>query len=219
MDKEIDLMKKKKIKKCQYGYIRHEKKKQFFFTLIAFCCCAGIFVLGLALNKFEKTNIFTIIAVLGMLPTVKLLIRYIVFFPYKSVSDTEYAAVISMLPNHAPTENLLIDCVFTTRERIMNLDFVVVTDHMVYGLVGKKSRKKADYIQKTEEVLTNCIRGWGFSNKIALCTDIKTFERMLKSYGMEYTVSGSDGKEDSGDGAKRGSDSENLIRELKVLAI
>ena len=77
MEKE---KKKRPAKGCP-GYIDAQKKSRIMKTLLYVLIGIAIFVLGLCLNKFEKSNIFTVIAVLMVLPAAKALISVIVLLP------------------------------------------------------------------------------------------------------------------------------------------
>ena len=46
------------------GYIDSKKRFELLMALVLLIIAAGIFVMGLALNKWEKGNIFTVIAAL-----------------------------------------------------------------------------------------------------------------------------------------------------------
>ena len=57
-----------KIRKGDYGYIRREKKKRLLVTLGLFVLPAIVFIVGLVLADGNKSNIFTVVAVVGGLP-------------------------------------------------------------------------------------------------------------------------------------------------------
>ena len=57
-----------KIRKGDYGYIRREKKKRLLVTLGLFVLPAIVFIVGLVLADGNKSNIFTVVAVVGCLP-------------------------------------------------------------------------------------------------------------------------------------------------------
>ena len=54
-----------KIRKGDYGYIRREKKKRLLVTLGLFVLPAIVFIVGLVLADGNKSNIFTVVAVVG----------------------------------------------------------------------------------------------------------------------------------------------------------
>lgn len=57
-----------KIRKGDYGYIRRERKKRLLVTLGLFVLPAIVFIVGLVLADGNKSNIFTVVAVVGCLP-------------------------------------------------------------------------------------------------------------------------------------------------------
>lgn len=126
-----------KIERGDFGYIQARKRKALLGTILMAVIGVAIFVTGLLLNKMSNRNVFTIIAVLFVLPGAKFLVAYIVTFPYQSVSRERYDKVKSAL-----TENMTLytDLVITSSEKVMHLDFIAVGNGQVIGLVGPKSR-------------------------------------------------------------------------------
>ena len=138
--------------KGNFNYIDSRRKSQLFKSILAFGICLSIFLLGLALNNNSKNNIFTIFAVLGVLPSTKILISYILLIPYHSVSKELYEKVKPNVP-----ENVVFytDVVFTSEERSMMLDFVAIDRHFLIGYRQPRMKKK-DVIEekKNKEKLT-----------------------------------------------------------------
>ena len=54
--------------KGEYGYITKSKKLDIIKMLIYIGIAAAIFIIGLFLNKMSYQNIFTIVAILFVLP-------------------------------------------------------------------------------------------------------------------------------------------------------
>lgn len=71
-------------KRGEYGYIAARKKKTLLGTIIIALIGVAIFLVGLFLNKMSNRNLFTIIAVLAVLPAAKQLVAFIVLFPFKT---------------------------------------------------------------------------------------------------------------------------------------
>ena len=90
-----DRIKKQRISKGEHGYIKSKKQSKLRQTILMFSIAASIYVIGLALNKWENTNIFTIIAALWVLPSAKFLVNFIVLAPYHTVPDKQYEKVSS----------------------------------------------------------------------------------------------------------------------------
>ena len=110
------------LERGSFEYIKKKKKKHMSAMLLQILAGVIIFVIGLLLNKYDKVNICTVVAILMVLPAAKHLVEFIVMFPYKSVTRERY-------------------------DKVMDLDFVIITDNQVLGLIGKKDQD-AGYIEK-----------------------------------------------------------------------
>ena len=157
-----------KIERGDFGYIQARKRKALLGTILMAVIGVAIFVTGLLLNKMSNRSVFTIIAVLFVLPGAKFLVAYIVTFPYQSVSRERYDKVKSAL-----TENMTLytDLVITSSEKVMHLDFIAVGNGQVIGLVGPKKQDIA-YIRK---YLTGGVQNWGTGYKVKIVDNEKTF--------------------------------------------
>lgn len=128
----------KRIERCEYGRINAEKRKNIIGALSMVLIGIGIFVLGLCLNKFEKTNIFTVVAVLFVLPMARYLTTVIVLLPYKTPEKSLYEQVKSSAPEGSI---LFSDYVFTSGERAMGMAFFVITGNELVGLAMSEKEK------------------------------------------------------------------------------
>ncbi len=157
-----------KVKRGDFGYIKAKKKKSLCGTLVMACIGIAIFLIGLFLNKMSNRNIFTVIAVLFVLPGAKSLVAYIVAFPYHSVEKERYEKVKKALP-----ENMVLytDLVITSSEKVMNLDFAAVGNKQVIGLIGPKE-KELSYIRT---YLGKGVSNWGEGYKVKIVDSEKLF--------------------------------------------
>lgn len=141
-----------------FGYIKKKKKRQIFLILLFMVIAVVMFVTGLLLNKFNRANMCTVLSILMVLPMTKMLVTYIVLFPYKTVPKETYDKV-----NDAAGENAVVmaDMVITSPDKPMNLDFVIITDNQVIGMLGRKKQDIA-YIENflKESLKTNKIEGF-----------------------------------------------------------
>ena len=110
-----------KAKRGDFGYINNRKKRTLTIAIIYSAISIGIYVLGLVLNHMSRQNLFTVIAVLGVLPIVKQIVGFVVVFPYHSVTEEQYQKVQKALPERM---ELMTDLVITSSEKIMHLDFL-----------------------------------------------------------------------------------------------
>lgn len=127
----------KRVEKGDFGYISSEKRKYLFRIILYLFIAAGIFVLGLLLNKFSKANIFTVLAILMVLPWARAVVGYVVFIPYKSVSRERYDKVKALVSEN---QRLYADMVVTSPETSMGLDFLVKGNGAVIGLMCKAKK-------------------------------------------------------------------------------
>lgn len=157
-----------KIKRGEFGYIKARKRRALLGTLLMALLGIAVFLTGLFLNKMSNQNIFTVIAVLFVLPGAKHLVAYIVTFPYHSVERERYEKAKKALPEGM---QLYTDLVITSPEKVMNLDFAAVGNGHVICLLGKQKQEIA-YIRK---YLTEGVRNWGSGYKVRILESEKTF--------------------------------------------
>ncbi len=166
MEKDVKATKevmKGPIYKGSYRYIERKKKEYILKTLLYVGIGVFIYIIGLCLNKFQSNNIFTILAILMVLPTAKALVAVAVFWPFQSVSYDRihqiYSILASNFPDIAPIDtvmrqpdaiegklNVYFDMVYTSSEKVMNLDALVVTGSRMIGLTGRE-KPKLTYLQ------------------------------------------------------------------------
>ncbi len=162
-----------KVSKGEHGYISKRKKAQLIKTILYFVISASIFIIGLALNDWDKSNIFTIIAVLGVLPASKMMISFIILAPYHSVEDAMYERLIV----NAKQEDVVYnDIVLTSQQKVMNLAILVIAGNKAIGLIGKKNENRT-YI---ETYLNKGFESHGFALKAKIYEDEASFVHQLK---------------------------------------
>lgn len=168
--------------KGEHGYINQRKKKQLIKTLIMFFIAASIFVLGLALNKWEKANVFTIIAALFVLPSTKVLVNYILLAPYHSVSDDVYQRLIKVLSEE---DTMYTDMVFTSEQKVMNLAMLVIRGNQIIGLIGRE-KENDQYIK---QYLSTRLAALGYSFQVHIVkSETEFISRVTKASRTEVTT-------------------------------
>ena len=98
--------------KGSYGYIRQQKILTILSTLLLFALALGFFFVGYYTTGTKK-NLFTVVAILGILPAAKSMVRAIMFLRYASLKkDTYdlYAERCAVLP-------VLYENILTTSQR------------------------------------------------------------------------------------------------------
>lgn len=173
---------KLEIEKGSFGYIKRKKKRQILLVFLMLFIAAVMFITGLFLNKFDKSNLCTMLAILMVLPMAKFFVIFVVLFPYKSVSRERYNAVSEKV---AGETILMADMVITSPDISMNLDFIIITDNQVLGLAGKKKQDIKyieDYLKKTLE--SNKLDGF----TVRIFDDEKQFEKCIPDRHFEKNV-------------------------------
>ena len=87
------------LEKGSFEYIKKKKKRKIIMVVAIIVIAAAIFGIGLLLNKMSRANIFTVLAILCVLPWAKQLVALIVLFPYHSVSRERYDKARKCLEN------------------------------------------------------------------------------------------------------------------------
>ncbi|MDR1700108.1 MAG: hypothetical protein LBR68_02860 [Lachnoclostridium sp.] len=138
----------KKIRKNEYGYIKYEKKRRMLMLLIYICIGITIFVVGYIINKGNKANLFTILAFLSVLPAAKRLVELIVILPYQTPPPEQYEQIKTKIGQDAV---LLCDYVFTSKDKVMSLDFLIIEKGTIIGVTSHKKQNMTylrDYLTK-----------------------------------------------------------------------
>ena len=167
-----------KIQKGDCGYISNRKKKALMGVLLMAAAGLAVFIAGLLLNKMSNRNIFSVIAVLFVLPGAKYLVRFIVAFPYHSVDKQLYTKVKEHTANKM---QLYADMLITTPEKVMYLEFIAVgSKHIVALATGKK--QEIQYIRK---YLSDGVANWGEGYKIKILDNERSFLREIDNVEVQ----------------------------------
>ena len=113
-----------------------------------FACCIGIYLIGYLTLKTNK-NIWTIIAILGVLPASKSAVSMIMFIRYKSIDETTYNAILNVKGNIP----VIYELVFTTNEKSYYIKSAACSDSTVIMYTDEKP----DKIKEITEHVNNCI--------------------------------------------------------------
>ena len=147
----------KRIEKGTPGYLDYKKKVEIIRTVIYFLLVAAIFTLGYVQTK-TRSNLLTVVAILGCLPAANALVGVITRFPYASVDQK----LVHEVDTKAPHTTRVYDLVLTTREKIMPVECVVISNGTVFGYTDSK---KVDL-----NVLSKHIRDMMTQNRLSYST-------------------------------------------------
>lgn len=168
---------KKPTTKGSFEYIKNRKKRQLLLTILMFGIAFGIFALGLVLNKFSKANLFTVLAVLLVLPSSKMLISFIILIPFHSVSKERYDAVVQAVSEGV---NVWTDVVFSSTEKVMMLDFMVVDHHYLICYTSQKEKLKM-----MEDYLRTSITKRDYKYQVEIYDDFERFTKRISKLQLE----------------------------------
>lgn len=163
-----------KIKKGEAGYIHSQKKKRAGYTIFLFAVSMLVFVTGY-LTTHTRNNVLTIVAVLGCLPAAKSAVGWIVLLPYHSIEETK----LRELEVKSPLVLKAYDLVLTSREKIMPVDAIAVSGHLVCGYISH-TKVPADY---TEKYIRNILKDNHYEKMtVKIFSDYKAF--LSRAEGM-----------------------------------
>ena len=182
-------MKKQKLERGEYGYLKQRKNKALIGTVLMVLIGVAIFGLGLLLNKMEATNIFTVVAICMVMPAAKFFVSYVVMFPYQPITPE----TMERLASYAKAgDTVLYDVVFTSLEKVMHLDCIFVTGHQI---IGYTSRAK-DNIQIMQEYLKKECKLRCISYAVYIVAEEKQIKDRMKLRGEETAETNTQAKEE-----------------------
>ena len=132
-----------KINKGEYGYVSSQRRRVFVITLILYACALLIYFIGYY-TLHTARNIWTIVAVLSILPASKSLVNLIMFMRFKSLDRAaydEYMTACGDLP-------VIFEIPFTTYEKTYFVDAVVCRNNTVAACYLKSAGRKFTHEQE-----------------------------------------------------------------------
>lgn len=121
-------MKKKKVAKGQFGYVKAQRVAVTVRTVLMFALSLAIFGMGVW-SAGSKKNLLTVVAVLGCLPASKSTVNMIMFLKAKGCSGK----VKEQVSRCGEGLVQLYDMVFTSYEKNYQVSHMVIKGHVVCG--------------------------------------------------------------------------------------
>lgn len=159
-----------KINKCEPGYISNQKKKNSLLLLMWVAIGIAIFIGGY-MFLHTRANIFTVLAVLMVLPGAKRIVALVVFLKKKGVTNEQFEAV-----SNKTRGLVLTDYVFTSTERVMHLDFVVIENDYVYAKMSDTTKQDVEHMKK---YFTDSVHGVGDFYKVKFVDTQNSLEKNI----------------------------------------
>ena len=172
----------KKYNKFEKGYLTFRKRKLFLNVALNVLAAVIIFIIGLFLNKMQAKNIFSVLALLFVLPVGRSLATFFILMPYKEMKDRDLLKVKEGIEGKGI---LLYSPVFTSSEHVMHLDLIAVFKGRVIAYKGKDgttARNEYDYKKKTEaakDYIDKHLKNQGRGDNIVVYSD---FEKFIKAF-------------------------------------
>jgi len=171
-------MKYLRTEKGIFGYIKKQRVIEIIKTVFMFACAIGLYLIGFITLKTNK-SIWTILAVLSILPAAKSAVNMIMFIRFSSISNDDYL-LIDKSHGSIPVK---YEYVFTTSEKSYYVTSAACCDNTVIVLLDNKKagKNKNQRPQELKNHIMAAIEREGFSGySLKIYTDINDYVRRLK---------------------------------------
>ncbi|MBQ4531398.1 MAG: hypothetical protein IJA36_12455 [Lachnospiraceae bacterium] len=123
----------KKVQKGAYGYIDAQRKIETIKTIVLFGLAAAIFLVGY-LSTGTKKNLFTVVAVVSVLPAAKQMATTVLFYRCSSGSK-EVFEKISKVSGQVTS---VYDLVITSYDKILEIFHIAIAGKTIIGYSEKE---------------------------------------------------------------------------------
>ena len=174
--------------KGEFKYLKKQPVRIGLLTLVLLLMCAGVFMIGY-ITKGDVKNIFTIIAVLGMLPVAKMIVSFIMYLKAEKYSCSE--DIKNEIMNIADNKDFCLgfDFYLTSYKVNFPLLSVFVYDGSIICLSGDSKLDAKECREHIEKYLANnSINGF----QVYILENKEKFYDRLKSISADYAKSEAD---------------------------
>ncbi len=167
------------------GYIRYQRKRTIIITVLMYALSIGIYFLGYFTLHTNK-SLWTVIAVLSLLPASKSAVRMIMLFRAKPTDPSIYDEV----EKRCPKLSLLYDLIFTTYEK------TYVTQALAYGsgnlciLSQKPGKDEKKAAGELETYIRSSLKEGQPSLTVKVYTDKEAFFKRISEVNALKEASG-----------------------------
>ena len=175
-------------KKGEFKYLKKQPVRVGLITLILLLMCAGVFMIGY-ITKGDVKNVFTIIAVLGLLPVAKLIVSFIMYMKAEKYSCTE--DIKNTIASIAGEKDFCLGYDFYLTSYKVNFPLLsaFVYDGSIICLSGDSKLDIKECREHIEKYLANnAINGF----KVYILENKEKFYDRLKSVSADYVKSEAD---------------------------
>lgn len=175
----------RKVTKGEYDYLPWRKRREIGKTILLFGISVAIFLLGYLSTK-SKSNLLTIVAVLGCLPASKSAVSMIMYLRIRGCTKDIQEAISSRFGKDFGSYNLY----FTSYRKNYEIHHLVVKHLSVIAYSQDKGTKAADF----EEHIRTILKQDGITNyQVKLYQDLtKYMDRVDRLMELESENRGED---------------------------
>lgn len=127
-----------KPKKYDKNYLSFRKGRLMLNICLNLLAGLAIFLIGLLLNKMQARNIFSVVAVLFILPIARSMAELIILLPYRKCEESDYRKAEAAIEGKGM---LLYETVFTSSETPMHLNMIALFHGRILGYEAPKVSK------------------------------------------------------------------------------
>ena len=165
--------------KGTYGYIRKQMIFEIIKTVILFAMALGIFFIGL-MTLHTKKSLWSVFAVLALLPACKSLVGVIMFARFSSLSAEEYDRY-SQYTGNLP---VLYENIITTSEKTFFVPLICSVSGNVIAYVNKKGDHRL-----LKDHLMGVLKAAGHSASVMIFEDETAFANRCRDLREKFTSS------------------------------
>lgn len=149
------------------NYIKTQTKYEVARTVLYFAISLSLFISGWVTTG-ERTNLLTIVAILGCLPASKSMVDMIMYLRYRSCSEE----AATQIEEHVGSLDALYDLVFTSYQKNFVVSHLVVKGNTICGYTESASFPEQEFNKHLDGILkTDNFK----DTSIKIFTDIKKY--------------------------------------------
>ena len=158
--------------KGEFGYLNYRKKLNLIKMIVSFAVVAAVLIIGFIVYK-TRANIFTVAAIVLVLPAAKMAVAYFVVLPHKPAEtgmiDTWHKYCQKQMKDqfHMLDEKLI----FSNSKKPIGTQAVVVSDAAVIALTNENNADKKLFETSLKDFMANDSR----NVNVTLYNDEKSF--------------------------------------------
>ena len=138
----------KKIQKGNYGYLGTQRKIETLKTILLFALSMAIFAVGY-ITTGTKKNLFTVVAVVSVLPAAKQMATTVLYYKYGSGCADTYEKIAK----HVKNVTCLSDIVITSYDKITELLHVAILGKTMIAYSHKEATEETSGAEFIKNIL------------------------------------------------------------------